>query len=156
MRTSTSVGRIEVPRAGRPPIRTAVVAVAALLIGACSQTPTMRASAMPLPLTPVGELALPGNDSRFDYASLDSNRGLLFIAHLGASEVIEVASVTITARRPPAPRPVADPRPARPAGTPQLPDAGDPTPGWWEPRWSDTRGPTRLPCVFPDRRSMDT
>jgi DNA-binding beta-propeller fold protein YncE len=90
MRTSTSVGRTEVPRAGRPPIPTAVVAVVALLIGACSQTSTMRVSAMPLPLTPVGELALPGNDSRFDYASLDSNRGLLFIAHLGASEVIEV------------------------------------------------------------------
>jgi DNA-binding beta-propeller fold protein YncE len=35
-------------------------------------------------------MALPGDGSRFDYASLDADRGLLFIAHLGASEVIEV------------------------------------------------------------------
>jgi DNA-binding beta-propeller fold protein YncE len=33
---------------------------------------------------------LPGDGSRFDYASLDADRGLLFLAHLGASEVIEV------------------------------------------------------------------
>ena len=32
----------------------------------------------------------PGDSSRFDYASLDAGRGLLFIAHLGASQVIEV------------------------------------------------------------------
>jgi len=44
----------------------------------------------PLPLRTVGEVALPGDGSRFDYASLDADRGLLFIAHLGASEVIEV------------------------------------------------------------------
>lgn len=43
-----------------------------------------------LPLERIGELPLPGDDSRFDYASLDPGRGLLFIAHLGASEVIEV------------------------------------------------------------------
>jgi DNA-binding beta-propeller fold protein YncE len=39
---------------------------------------------------PVGEIPLPGDNSRFDYASLDKQRGLLFIAHLGASEVVEV------------------------------------------------------------------
>jgi DNA-binding beta-propeller fold protein YncE len=33
---------------------------------------------------------LPGGNSRFDYASLDSRRGLLFVAHLGASQVLEV------------------------------------------------------------------
>jgi DNA-binding beta-propeller fold protein YncE len=43
-----------------------------------------------LPLRPAGELTLPGDSSRFDYASLDTTRGLLFIAHLGASEVIEL------------------------------------------------------------------
>lgn len=47
-------------------------------------------SRVALPLRHVGELTLPGDRSRFDYASLDSARGLLFIAHLGASEVIEV------------------------------------------------------------------
>src|ERR671922_234309 len=46
--------------------------------------------AVALPLRPAGEIELPGNSSRFDYASLDADRGLLFIAHLGASEVIEV------------------------------------------------------------------
>jgi hypothetical protein len=44
---------------------------------------------MALPLRHVSDLALPGDGSRFDYASLDPARGLLFIAHLGASEVIE-------------------------------------------------------------------
>ena len=61
----------------------AVVAVVVLTRG--PSTPRVA-----LPLHPVGEVALPGNGSRFDYASLDPGRGLLFIAHLGASEVIEV------------------------------------------------------------------
>jgi DNA-binding beta-propeller fold protein YncE len=38
----------------------------------------------------VGRIPLPGGNSRFDYASLDSRRGLLFVAHLGASQVVEV------------------------------------------------------------------
>jgi DNA-binding beta-propeller fold protein YncE len=45
---------------------------------------------MPLGLRPVGQVPLPGDSSRFDYASLDPVRGLLFIAHLGDSDVIEV------------------------------------------------------------------
>ncbi|MGV4922836.1 YncE family protein [Streptomyces sp. BHT-5-2] len=47
-------------------------------------------SKVALPLRVVKEIALPGDSSRFDYASLDPDRGLLFIAHLGASQVIEV------------------------------------------------------------------
>jgi DNA-binding beta-propeller fold protein YncE len=43
-----------------------------------------------LPLRPAGQIALPGDSSRFDYASLDPDRGLLFVAHLGASQVIEI------------------------------------------------------------------
>jgi len=43
-----------------------------------------------LALRQVGEISLPGDSSRFDYASLDAERGLLFVAHLGASEVIEI------------------------------------------------------------------
>src|SRR5258705_7927408 len=65
-----------------------VVAVVSMLVGGCSRAPSAHSS--PLPLQQVGEVALPGDGSRFDYASLDSARGLLFIAHLGASEVIEV------------------------------------------------------------------
>ena len=45
---------------------------------------------VPLGLRTVATVALPGDTSRFDYASLDPQRGLLFIAHLGASQIIEV------------------------------------------------------------------
>ena len=45
---------------------------------------------VPLGLRPAAAIPLPGDSSRFDYASLDAGRGLLFIAHLGASQVIEV------------------------------------------------------------------
>jgi DNA-binding beta-propeller fold protein YncE len=47
-------------------------------------------SKVALPLRHVSDLPLPGDTSRFDYASLDPPRGLLFIAHLGAGEIIEV------------------------------------------------------------------
>jgi YVTN family beta-propeller protein len=33
---------------------------------------------------------MPGDNSRFDYTSVDAQRGLLFVAHLGAGEVVEV------------------------------------------------------------------
>ena len=36
----------------------------------------------------IADVALPGDTSRFDYESLDPERHLLFIAHLGASEVL--------------------------------------------------------------------
>jgi DNA-binding beta-propeller fold protein YncE len=36
----------------------------------------------------VAEIPLPGGVSRFDYQSIDATRGLLFIAHLGASRVL--------------------------------------------------------------------
>jgi DNA-binding beta-propeller fold protein YncE len=38
----------------------------------------------------IARIRLPGGNSRFDYASLDSRRGLLFVAHLGASQVVEI------------------------------------------------------------------
>jgi DNA-binding beta-propeller fold protein YncE len=38
----------------------------------------------------IARIPLPGGNSRFDYASLDSRRGLLFVAHLGASQVVEI------------------------------------------------------------------
>lgn len=43
-----------------------------------------------LPIRRVGSVPLPGDTSRFDYASLDAKAGLLFIAHLGAGQVVEV------------------------------------------------------------------
>jgi DNA-binding beta-propeller fold protein YncE len=87
MGVSQTVGSGRVSR--RTPSAIAVaVAVVSVLVGACSREPAHARS--PLPLQPVGEVALPGDGSRFDYASFDSPRGLLFIAHLGASELIEV------------------------------------------------------------------
>jgi DNA-binding beta-propeller fold protein YncE len=64
----------------------ALIAVVVVVMVARGRTPPRVA----LPLRPAGELTLPGASSRFDYASLDAGRGLLFIAHLGASEVVEV------------------------------------------------------------------
>jgi DNA-binding beta-propeller fold protein YncE len=40
------------------------------------------------PLRIVRDIPLPGPVSRFDYASLDERRGLLFMAHLGAGTVV--------------------------------------------------------------------
>src|SRR4051794_36118360 len=67
------------------------VIVVALVVAACSNTPSdYETSTYSLPLRPVAQIPLPGDNSRFDYASLDPQRGLIFIAHLGASEVVEV------------------------------------------------------------------
>jgi DNA-binding beta-propeller fold protein YncE len=63
----------------------ALVAVVVVVVAA-----PRRAGAESLPLRMVGEISLPGDTSRLDYASLDPGRALLFVAHLGASEVIEV------------------------------------------------------------------
>lgn len=43
-----------------------------------------------LPLEQVGSIPLAVAPTRFDYQSLDVDRGLLFIAHMGSGEVIEV------------------------------------------------------------------
>lgn len=40
------------------------------------------------PLKTIADIPLPGDTSRFDYESYDAGRHLLFIAHLGASEVL--------------------------------------------------------------------
>jgi DNA-binding beta-propeller fold protein YncE len=43
-----------------------------------------------LPLRQVSETALSGGPVRFDYTALDVGRGRLFIAHMGANELIDV------------------------------------------------------------------
>ncbi len=69
----------------------AMMLAAAVVATACTNRPAShRNPDGPLPLRPVGELPLPGDNSRFDYASLDGQRGLLFIAHLDANEVVQV------------------------------------------------------------------
>jgi DNA-binding beta-propeller fold protein YncE len=68
-----------------------LILAAVLIAAACTNRSAQHQNSdSPLPLRSVGEVPLPGDSSRFDYASLDEQRGLLFIAHLGASEVVEV------------------------------------------------------------------
>jgi DNA-binding beta-propeller fold protein YncE len=43
-----------------------------------------------LPLRQVSEMALSGGPVRFDYTAMDVERGRLFIAHMGAGELIDV------------------------------------------------------------------
>lgn len=49
---------------------------------------TVGASGPALPLRTLVDVPLPGNTGRLDYESLDTARGLLFIAHLGADAMI--------------------------------------------------------------------
>src|SRR5258706_7926511 len=68
-------------------------ALVLVIVGAVVTVVVLRGRqppAVPLGLRPAGQIPLPGDGSRFDYASLDASRGLLFIAHLGARQVIEV------------------------------------------------------------------
>ncbi|AOJ05968.1 YncE family protein [Burkholderia mayonis] len=53
-----------------------------------------------LPLKHVADIPLPGNPTRLDYASPDTSRNLLFIAHLGDGEVIvfDTRATRVTAR----------------------------------------------------------
>lgn len=64
-------------------------AVAGVLVYRVPQAASPSASAT-LPLTHVADIPLPGRATRLDYESFDPVRHLLFIAHLGDSEVIVV------------------------------------------------------------------
>ncbi|TXC80803.1 YncE family protein [Paraburkholderia azotifigens] len=66
-----------------------LVAVATLVVHRHSNAAD-KPTAAGLPLTHVADIPLPGRASRLDYESFDPNRHLLFIAHLGDSEVIVV------------------------------------------------------------------
>ena len=69
-----------------------VLALVAVATGCATHvSPPARSPSTSSPvLRVVTRIRLPGSNSRFDYASLDSRRGLLFVAHLGASQVVEV------------------------------------------------------------------
>ena len=69
------------------------VVLAAVACGPAASSPT-SAPASGLPLTAVTTAALPGDTSRLDYASIDPAAHRLFIAHLGASQIIEVDTTT--------------------------------------------------------------
>jgi DNA-binding beta-propeller fold protein YncE len=61
-------------------------AIVANLVG-CSTPPHPGAG---LPLRQISETPLTGGAVRFDYTALDGERGQLFIAHMGADELIDV------------------------------------------------------------------
>lgn len=63
-----------------------VVAAAVVVVLVRSHQPSGPAA----PVVAVADVPLPGDGSRWDYVSLDPARGLLFAAHLGAGEVVEV------------------------------------------------------------------
>jgi DNA-binding beta-propeller fold protein YncE len=59
-----------------------------LTLAAIIALPSCVAFAAGLPLQPVADIPLGGNTTRLDYLSVDADRHLLFIAHLGDSAVI--------------------------------------------------------------------
>lgn len=68
-----------------------VAALAIVTLASVSHGPTSAESALEalnLPLRKVADVPLGGKTTRFDYESFDSSRHLLFIAHLGDSEVV--------------------------------------------------------------------
>jgi YVTN family beta-propeller protein len=71
--------------------RAAVVTFLAFSIIAASASGAARAESSPaaaVPLEKVSDVPLGGRTTRLDYASLDPGRHLLFVAHLGDSQVI--------------------------------------------------------------------
>jgi YVTN family beta-propeller protein len=71
--------------------RAAVVTFLAFSIIAASASGAARAESSPaaaVPLEKVADVPLGGRTTRLDYASLDPGRHLLFVAHLGDSQVI--------------------------------------------------------------------
>jgi DNA-binding beta-propeller fold protein YncE len=67
-------------------LRLLAAAVVIAAVAACSPSP----QSAELPLRQVSETVLPGGPVRFDYTALDDGPGRLFIAHMGASELVEV------------------------------------------------------------------
>lgn len=75
------------PRRWMQPVIAATFAAALLAAGCARSAPPDTGT---LPLQSAGDIPLPGSSSRFDYEGIDPGKGLLFIAHLGDSEVLEV------------------------------------------------------------------
>jgi DNA-binding beta-propeller fold protein YncE len=78
-------------------VRRQLVAILAVVVAGCTAQagrPAHSASSSPASgpaaLRVVARIPLPGGNSRFDYSSLDPGRGLLFVAHLGAGQLVEI------------------------------------------------------------------
>jgi hypothetical protein len=74
--------------AGRLIAAACLIATAAGLTTGCLAKDSDEPAASSLPLTHIADIPLPGRASRFDYESYDAGRHLLFIAHLGDSEIV--------------------------------------------------------------------
>jgi len=70
--------------------RRAWVVAGAIVYAALAGCSTSSQGGGGLPLRQISETALTGGPVRFDYTALDVERGRLFIAHMGAGELIEV------------------------------------------------------------------
>ncbi len=83
-------------------MRAASAAILLAIGGAFAPVAPGRDDARRLPLKLVAEVPLGGRTTRLDYASLDSSRHLLFIAHLGDSAVVivDTAHRTVIGRIP--------------------------------------------------------
>ena len=66
----------------------ALLASLVVVVAGCSSP--RRPVSGELPLRRVAETPLTGPPVRFDYATLDAGHGLMFIAHMGADELVEV------------------------------------------------------------------
>lgn len=68
--------------------RAALLAAAALVVaGVAYAWQIVGATSTVLPLRTIGDFPLTGNPNRFDYASLDDARGILWLAHMGDGSV---------------------------------------------------------------------
>jgi hypothetical protein len=76
--------------------RSMSVGILALLVTAgASAAPNVLVP--PLRLKTLAEIPLGGHTTRLDYASVDARRHLLFVAHLGDSEVIVIVRQLVAA-----------------------------------------------------------
>lgn len=64
-----------------------ILATATLVAGGCATDPP---GPNQLPWRQVSTLDLTGGTGRFDYTTLDATRGLLFVAHMGAGQLVKV------------------------------------------------------------------
>jgi len=69
-------------------LKTRVVQVLVFVVACAAAAISHAATPKPLPLRVVRNIPLPGRTTRFDYESFDPLTGLLFIAHLGDSQVL--------------------------------------------------------------------
>src|SRR5512141_2475390 len=99
---------------GRWALRGALAAMVTSGLTACGGRPVTLPSARrfpELPLTLVGDVTLPGGNTRFDYQAIDPRRGHLVVSHMGDASVLvlNLADATLARRLPniPTPRGVA-------------------------------------------------